>query len=143
MATKKEGVARLAAVPLFSGLNQRELGKLWDEMRLVKHAAGHVIMTEGRPGLGFQLLLDGEVIVERKGKKVALGPGSFFGEMSLIDGGLRTATVTAATPVTTAALNSSTFKSMVTKNPDLAWRLLVHMTGRVRDEQSVSRNLTA
>lgn len=143
MATKKEGIAHLAAVPLFSSMSQRELGKLWDSMKVVHHSAGHVVMTEGQPGHGFQLILSGTVEVQRKGKKITLGPGAFFGEMALIDGGPRTATVTASTPIETAALNPSTFKAIVQKKPQLAWQLLTHMTGRLREEQSVTQNLSA
>lgn len=143
MATKKEGVSRLAEVPLFSALSKRELGRLWDNMKEVHHPAGHVVMTEGKPGLGFQLIISGEVTVSRKGKNVTLGPGAFFGEMALIDGGVRTATVTAATDIETAALNSSTFKSLVQKKPDVMWNMLVYMTGRLRAEQPVTRNLSA
>lgn len=143
MATKKEGIEQLQKVPLFSELSKRELSHLWDTMKVVRHGPGHVIMHEGRAGLGFQLVLDGDVVVERKGKKVTLGPGCYFGEMSLIDGGPRTATVTAVTPVVAAALNSSNFKTLVGGNANLAWRLLVNATRRLREEQSVSQNLSA
>ena len=143
MANKKEGVALLAAVPLFSGLSQRDLGKLWDSMKAVKHRPGHVIMAEGNTGLAFQLITNGDVRVERKGKTVTLGPGAFFGEMAIIDGGVRTATVTAVTEVESMALNGSTFKSFVQSKPALMWQLLVHTTARLRDEQSVTRSLSA
>jgi CRP/FNR family transcriptional regulator, cyclic AMP receptor protein len=143
MTTKQDGVAMLGAVPMFADLTKRDLGRLWEQVKLVDHAPGHQIVGEGRGGHGFHLLVAGSVLVVRKGKKLTLGPGEFFGEMSLIDEGPRTATVTAAEPTTIATLSSAAFRSYAKKHPDLLWKLLVFMTGRLRDEQTVTANLTA
>ena len=143
MASKKEGVTRLRSVQMFAELSQRDLGRIWDNMKLVEHAPGHRIVVEGKSGHGFHLILDGEVTVERKGKRLKLGPNDFFGEMSLIDDGPRTATVTAATPVTTAALSSGGFRSLAKKSPEMMWKLLVTMTQRLREEQSITASLTS
>jgi CRP-like cAMP-binding protein len=143
MATKKDGVERLHQVPMFAGLSKRDVNRLWDHMKIVEHSAGHKIVVEGRGGHGFHLLLDGSVKVTRKGRQIRLGPGQFFGEMSLIDEGPRSATVTAETHVVTATMSSGEFRNFVKKRPDLLWKLLVVMTGRVREEQSVTANLTA
>lgn len=143
MATKKDGVERLLRVPLFSGLSRRDAGKLWDRSKIVEHQAGHHIVVEGRGGHGFHLLLEGTARVQRPGKKLTLGPGDFFGEMSLIDEGPRTATVTASTHVVTLTLSSGEFRTYAKKQPELLWKLLVNMTQRLRDEQSLTANLTA
>lgn len=144
MATKKEGVERLHQVPMFAGLSKRDVNRLWDHMKIVEHSAGHKIVVEGRGGHGFHLLLDGSVQVSRKGRRqITLGPGQFFGEMSLIDEGPRSATVEAATHVVTATMSSGEFRSFVQKRPDILWKLLVVMTGRLREEQSATSNLTA
>lgn len=143
MATKKQGVALLGRVPMFADVSQRDLGRIWDRMKLVEHDAGHRIVTEGKTGHGFHLVLGGKVTVSHKNKRLTLGPGDFFGEMALIDEGPRTASVTAATPVVTATLGSGEFRSIVKKQPELLWKLLVHMTGRLRQEQSINAGLTA
>jgi CRP-like cAMP-binding protein len=143
MVSKKEGVEQLRQVPLFSDLSTRDLGRLWDRVKLVEHRQGHTIVTEGRPGHGFHLLLEGTVKVERKNTRVALGPGEFFGEMSLIDQGPRTATVTTTSPVVAATLSSGEFRSWAKKHPEVLWKLLVFVTGRLRAEQSVTANMTA
>lgn len=143
MVSKKDGVARLQQVPMFSSLSSRHLGRLWDHMKIVDHSAGHRIVTEGRSGYGFHLILEGEVKVERKNRGIKLGPGEFFGEMSLIDDGPRTASVVAVTPVVTAAMASGAFRSVAKRYPDLMWKMLVHQTARLREEQSIAANLTS
>lgn len=143
MATKKEGVERLGQVPMFSSLSKRQLSRLWDRMKIVHHSPGHVIVHEGRGGHGFHIVLDGTVRVQRPGKKIILGPGQFFGEMSLIDEGPRTADVTAETHVETAVLTSGEFRFVARKDPEFLWKLLVHSTERLRAEQSSAAELTA
>lgn len=143
MATKKEGVERLQGVPMFSALSKRDISRLWDSMRLVEHEPGDDIVVEGRAGRGFHLILEGTVRVQRKGKRIDLGPGDFFGEISLIDEGPRTATCTAETPVTTASMSSWEFRTFTSDKPEILWKLLIHVTGRLREEQSATANLTA
>jgi CRP/FNR family cyclic AMP-dependent transcriptional regulator len=141
--TKKEGIALLRSVPMFAEFSQRDLGKLWDHMKIVTHDDGHRITAEGRGGQGFHLILDGSVRVVRKSKRLMLGRGDFFGEMALIDDGPRTATVTAVGPTATATMSAWEFKSVVKQQPDLLWKLLVHTTVRLREEQSVTASLTS
>lgn len=136
MVTKKERLERLGSVRLFAGLNKADLKYLLDISRIVYHDEGHTIIHEGDRGAGFQLILDGEARVVRGGRTaVRLGPGEFFGEMALIDEGPRTATVIAITPMTTLGIAAWDFRALVKSRPEMAWRLLVHMTGRLREAQ--------
>src|SRR5881396_119423 len=90
----------LAKVPLFSGCSKRELAVIAQAAKEVRHKAGTVIAREGEYGIGLFLILEGKCRVTIGGKeKAILGPGDFFGEIALIDGGPRTATVTAITDV--------------------------------------------
>ncbi len=143
MASKQVAIEMLGHVPMLSEFSKRELTRLWDGMKVVDHSDGHQIVGEGQSGVAFHLILDGTVQVVRKSKKLTLGPGDFFGEMALIDAGPRTATVTAVGPVKTASISRSVFKSMMEASPSAMWKLLVHTTQRLRDEQSITASLTS
>ncbi len=138
MISKQEGIERLAAVPMFSELSKRDIGKLWDGVKVVKHEPGHQVVVEGRTGQGFHLVLAGEAIVLRGSKRVRLGPGAFFGEISLIDDGPRTATVEAGDGLVTATLTAWQFKSVVKDKPAVLWKLLNHLSARLREEQAAN-----
>ena len=136
MVTKKQQLELLGSVPLFEGLSKADLKHLVDISKVVFHDEGHTIIHEGDHGAGFQLILDGEARVVRGGRTAArLGPGEFFGEMALIDEGPRTATVIAATPLTTLGIASWNFRPLVKRRPEMAWKLLVFLTGRLRAAQ--------
>lgn len=143
MPSKKDGIALLKAVPMFSEVSQRDLGRVWSFVKIVEHGDGSRIVDEDRLGVGFHLIIEGNVEVVRTGRRLTLGPGDFFGEVSLIDGGPRTATVIAKGPVTVAALSAWEFKSIVKESPEMMWKLLLHMTRRLREEQSAVAGLTA
>ena len=100
MTTTKDTVSQLAKVPLFSDCSQRDLQTVARVVREIPHEAGTVIAREGEPGVGLFIILDGTADVSIGGrKKATLGPGDFFGEIALLDGGPRTATVTAKSDV--------------------------------------------
>jgi CRP/FNR family transcriptional regulator len=127
---------RLSRVRLFSDLSGRDLRYIVDATNVVTYDEGDVIINEGDSGVGFQLILEGEAKVVRNGRTVArLGPDDFFGEMALIDQGPRTASVIAATPMTNVAIASWDFRPIVKSRPTMAWALLVHLAGRIRDGQ--------
>jgi CRP-like cAMP-binding protein len=95
---------------------------------------GKPIVEEGATGAGFHLILEGEAAVLVGGRKRAsLGPGDYFGEMALLDGGPRSATVKAMTPVHTLTLASWAFVPLVDKNPPIARKLLVELSRRLRN----------
>ena len=144
MVTKKERLERLGSARLFAGLSKTDLKNLNDISKVVNHDEGHEITSEGDRGAAFHLVLEGEARVVRGGRTVArLVPGEFFGEMALIDEGTRTASVIAATPVTTLAIAAWEFRPLVKRRPEMAWKLLVHLTGRLRDSQKREDTLRA
>src|SRR6185437_5321786 len=126
----------IAAVPLFSGLNRREvefLGKLMDEVDV---ADGKVLTREGATGGEFFIVLEGTVRIERGGNEVnRLGEGDFLGEIALIDQGKRTATAIADGPVRLMVLTTSGFASMLGQNPGVESKILRVLAQRVRDLQ--------
>ena len=144
MATKKEKLEKLAAVPLFSDLSKRTLNRILDNSKETTHVAGRTVVTQGHEGAGFHMILSGRAKVVRGGRKVAtLGPGEYFGEMALLDGGRRTATVIAETDLVTLYIAQWGFKPLVRDNPQMAWKIVVHLTKRLREEQKGSDALRA
>ena len=123
----------LKKVPLFSGLSRRYLDLIAAEADEVKEEAGTVLTKQGGLGLEFLLLLEGDARVERDGTVIArLGPGDFFGEMSLIDGLPRSAAVIAESPSVLLVIQSRSFRSLLDAVPGLQRKLLVTLCARLR-----------
>ena len=129
----KEVVSQLANVPLFSDCSQRELQTISRAVKDVDHSAGTVIAREGEPGVGLFVISTGTADVTIGGKKKAtLGPGDFFGEIALLDGGPRTATVTAVSDVKLLGLTEWVFRGMMQEHPSIALKTLQQMASRLR-----------
>ena len=126
-------VEHLGSVPIFEGCSKKDLQTIARQVREISHDAGYVIATEGDPGAGLFVIADGEADVTIGGKKVNhLEAGDFFGEMALLDGGPRTATVTATTPITLYALTEWVFRGLLAEHPSIAMRTLETMASRLR-----------
>jgi CRP/FNR family cyclic AMP-dependent transcriptional regulator len=133
VTTTKDTVSRLAKVPLFSDCSQRDLQTIARVVRDIPHRANTVIAREGEPGVGLFIILDGTAEVSIGGrKKATLGPGDFFGEIALLDGGPRTATVTAKTDVNLLGLTEWVFRGLMAEHPAIALKTLQQMAGRLR-----------
>lgn len=132
---KQDPVKLLSGVPIFEGLTTKELKAIAAAGKEVAHREGAVLAKEGDLGVGFFLLLDGTASVKVGPRTVQkLNAGDFFGEISLLDGGPRTATVTAQTPVTTLGITPWTFKRLVEQNPSIASKMLKVMAQRLRSQ---------
>ena len=129
-------VQSLKAVPLFTGVGDRELRRLAKVMRESNFNEGETITTEGRSGVGFFLIEDGNATVSLRGEIVrTLGPGDHFGEIALIDEGPRSATVTATTDLRCRGLAAWEFRSFVQEHPEVAWPLLETLASRLREAE--------
>jgi len=127
----------LAEVDLFSGLSRRQVKKLFDHGRTVQHESGKQVSSEGLGALAFHLILDGRATVSVAGTEVrTLGSGDYFGEISMIDGKPRSATVTAVAPMTTLAIPHQDFERLLADEPDFARGLLVNLCARVREAEA-------
>jgi len=127
---------RLQAIPMFQACSQRQLTALARIAEVVEVPAGKVLARAGEAGQEFFLIMDGTAHVEVTPKKqVQLGPGAFFGEMSLIDGGPRSATVVAETPLRLLVINRRNFSTLLTEIPDLTLNLLEVLSKRVRQAE--------
>jgi CRP-like cAMP-binding protein len=115
----------LKQVALFASLDDKEAAKIAPLFKDRSYNAGDVIAEEGKHGVGFFIIASGTATVNEGGKeRKSLGPGSYFGEIALIDDGARTATVTAETDVEAHVLVAWDFRPLVKEDPDLAWALL-------------------
>jgi CRP/FNR family transcriptional regulator, cyclic AMP receptor protein len=124
---------RLASVPLFTHLESHDLEAVAARMKEVHFEPGRAIAKQGDSGVGFHLIVDGEAEVSGDGvPRHAIGAGSYFGEIGLIDGGVRSATVTAATDLTTLAIVSWDFQPLL-DNPSFSKGLLMGLCRLVRD----------
>ncbi|HET9877877.1 MAG TPA: cyclic nucleotide-binding domain-containing protein [Candidatus Limnocylindria bacterium] len=123
----------LRSVPLFAGLDDadiRRLGELVDEVDL---PAGRVLMTQGEHGSELVIVIDGMASVVRDGQTLDdCGPGSILGEISLLDGGPRTATVTLTEPSRLLILGRRAFHSLMDEFPEVRLRILETVAHRVR-----------
>lgn len=129
----KDTVERLSRVPIFSGCSNKELATIAKVVRPLQHAKGSVIASEGEPGAGLFVIDAGEADVTIGGRKVNhLGEGDFFGEMALLDGGPRTATVVATTDISLYALSEWVFRGLLVEHPSIAFRTLEAVASRLR-----------
>jgi len=130
---KKSKQELLANVRLFSNCNKRELARIASLVEEVDAPEGKMIVREGEPGRECFVIADGKARATIRGKgSHLLGPGSFFGEMSLLDQGPRSATVTAETDVHLLVLGSRQFSSLVNEVPTVAVRMMRGLAERLR-----------
>lgn len=130
---RRDAVKMLSSCSLFSGLSRRELSAILRVAKEVTHEEGQKILSEDTEGVGFHLILEGRANVSTRGRKRAeLGPGDYFGEMSLLDGQPRTATVTPTKPMRTLTIASWDFMPMIEKYPSIATKMLIEMSRRLR-----------
>jgi CRP/FNR family transcriptional regulator, cyclic AMP receptor protein len=125
----------LAGCPLFRGIDQAGLADLAELATPVDFPAGHVIARQGEIGTGLFVVIAGRVRVSRDGNELArLGPGDFFGEMSVIDGLPRVAQVVASEPTRCLALASWEFERLILDHPAIGLAILRGLSARLRSK---------
>ena len=132
-------IRHLQRVPLFSGFDENELRRVADLSRIVEAPQGTVVTQIGEPGDSFFVIIDGTVEVRTPvGAASQLHPGDFFGEMSLLDGEPRSATIVATTDLRLLIVDRIHFWRLLEETPDLIRRILTILSRRVRRlEQTV------
>jgi len=127
----------LRQVPLFSSLDDGELSRLADRFRERSFGEGEHVVEEGATGTSFFVIAEGNANVSVGGEqKGVLGTGDHFGEMAIMDEGVRSASVTAATDLRSYFLTPWEFRPFVEEHPELAWKLLQSLARRLRAAQS-------
>lgn len=128
-----EDLDALRGTPLFSAMSDKDLGRIESLAKVVTHEQGQSVVEEDQTAIGFHLILDGEAEALVAGKPVAkLGRGNYFGEMSLLDGKPRSATVQATSTLKTLVIPSWDFNRMLDKHPEMMRGLLVELCRRLR-----------
>ncbi|HSI97638.1 MAG TPA: cyclic nucleotide-binding domain-containing protein [Gaiellaceae bacterium] len=129
---KNSKIDLLKKVPLFSGCTKAELAEIAIKADELALREGRVLAREGRPGREFFVLVDGTVRVTKNKRKLDdLGPGEWFGEIALVTGGARTATVTATSPVRVLVLTDRSFRHVVEEMPSIALKVLASLGARL------------
>jgi CRP/FNR family transcriptional regulator, cyclic AMP receptor protein len=133
MATKTEALNLLKSVPLFEGLSKAELSQVLGHLREEWFATGEDIVRADDASDRFYVITEGRAKVLVKGKSVrTIGPGGYFGEMALLDGSPRSATVRAETQVHTLWLGRLAFLGLLEDNWKMTRKVLADLCGRIR-----------
>ncbi len=132
--TQDRRATLLAAAPLFADVDKAGMERIAERATEVEFVADHVIARQGEIGTGFFVIVSGAVRVVRDGAVIAnLGPGDFFGELSVLDGRPRVAQVVAEGPTTCLALASWDFEAVVRDEPAVALAVMRGLARRLRD----------
>ena len=126
--------AKLKVVPLFAHCTAQQLAFIATQVEEMEFATGKVLCREGQSGGDFFVLLAGAADVTRGTKKITkMAAGDFFGEIALVDGGKRTATVTTTAPSRCLVLGPRQFQNVLHQNTDIAHSILKALSLRVRE----------
>jgi phosphoenolpyruvate synthase/pyruvate phosphate dikinase len=129
----RDPVTALRRVQLFADMDRRQAEQIARVVKERRFAKGETVIMEGSGGAAFFFIESGEAKVSRKGVEIAtLGPGDHFGEIALIDGGPRSATVTAVSDLVCYGITFWEFRPLVEKNGTMAWKLLQALAKRLR-----------
>ena len=124
----------LARVPMFSACSKKELQLIARRADPLDIDKGQLLVKEGTPGHEFFVIIDGKAKVTRRGRQVAvLGPGSFFGELALLDTAPRNATVTAQTPMEVLILGQREFSGLLAEVPAMSNKVMKGMARRLHE----------
>jgi CRP-like cAMP-binding protein len=128
----------LRRVPLVQGLADDDLAALATRFRERIYDRGAPVVTRGSSGLGFFIIAEGEAIVGSGAHSARLRKHDFFGEVALIDGGRRSADITAATNLRCWGVSRAEFRAFVKQHPEVAWALLEVLVARLRAAESAA-----
>ena len=136
-ASRRPALRLLKGVPLFEALTRPQLGRVAELAQEVTYGPGRMVVKAQTPGVAFYVITEGRAkvihgkIASARGDAV-LGPGDFFGELALLDGGPRSASVVADGPITTIRIERAPFRTLLREEPEIAVKLLEGMARRMR-----------
>jgi voltage-gated potassium channel len=125
----------LAGIPIFSQCNKKELRSITRLLSSLRVSAGEVLTTQGDHGREFMIVESGTAVVRRNDRKVGtMGPGDFFGELAMLAGVTRTATVVAQTEMVIDVLSPREFASLLADNPTIASKIYLTAIRRLYED---------
>jgi CRP/FNR family cyclic AMP-dependent transcriptional regulator len=128
-----EEIDALRGVPLFASMSDKDLRKILEISKEVTHEPGATVVEQDRSAVGFHLILRGSAQAEVAGRTAgSMGPGDYFGEISLLDGKPRSATVKATTELVTMAVPAWNFNQLLDKHPEMMRSLVTELCARLR-----------
>lgn len=128
--------ALLETLPLFAGLSRRDLSRISRLMREVEVPPGKRLASLGETGREMYIIVDGRALVTtRRGHQLHIGPGDYFGEMSLIDGEPRSATVEATTPMRLLVLGYREFWQLLDESLPIVRKVVQTLSKRLRQSE--------
>jgi CRP/FNR family cyclic AMP-dependent transcriptional regulator len=137
MAGESEYIRHLGEVALFAACSRKELQLIARRSTPTNVPAGKTLTTEGSAGREFFVIASGSAVVRRNGRKVnTLGPGQWFGELSLLDNAPRSATVVAESDMEVLVLTRPEFTGLLDEVPGLSRKLLTAMARRLRESDA-------
>jgi CRP/FNR family transcriptional regulator, cyclic AMP receptor protein len=138
MLRKNAKVELIKGVPLFAECSRKELGEVAGIADEIDLREGKELTKQGKPGREFFILVEGTADVKKGSRRVnRLGPGDFFGEISLIRHTPRTATVVATSPVRTLVITERSFQSLLQHQPGIQNKVLSALAARLAPEEKI------
>jgi CRP/FNR family transcriptional regulator, cyclic AMP receptor protein len=134
----REAIDMLAEVPLFAALSRRHLGKIANAASAKRYSPGAALVREGGPANAFYVIFDGRARVDTPKGGIELGAGEFFGEMALLDGEPRSATVVAVSEVYVMAISRPKFLAVLEAEPKIALAIMTTLSRRLRALQGAA-----
>jgi CRP-like cAMP-binding protein len=123
----------LSTVPLFADLSKRHLRRVASVAGEARFKPGATIVQEGTAGEAFHVIVEGKAKVVHGRRTIArMGPGDFFGEVALLDGATRTASVVAETPLVTVRIYRRAFLKVLESEPTITVKVLAEVARRLR-----------
>ena len=134
-------IEALRKVPLFASLENSDLESLARQLHERRFPEGAEVTTEGSTGAGFFVIAEGNAEVIVRGEhRATIGPGDYFGEIALIDDGVRSASIIAATDLLCYGLTSWEFRGFVEQHPQVAWSFLQSLATRYREARQANES---
>src|SRR5579859_4058430 len=131
----------LKPVGLFQGLSESDLKKLAKQMREVRHQKGAEILVQGKDGVGFLVIVEGEAeVTTGDGRHRKLGPGDYFGELALLDHQGRSADIVASTDLVLVVVPEWGFKQFLGDHPEITYRLRQTLSRRLREAEEAQKS---
>jgi CRP-like cAMP-binding protein len=140
MGAKRDLADHLEDVTLFSKCTSRQRRTIARHAQIAELVEGVDLIKEGEPGDALFVILEGEAVVHQNGVELdRVGEGAYFGEMAILDGAPRSATVVATTDVKVAVIGIRMFRTMLREFPDMAEQLLIALAGELRSARQAAQ----